>query len=176
MEKFDIQASKNLAKRQRIGKIFLGIIILSTLIGLVMLAVLIIDIAVEDARFSTLVTALTEAGLVDALLAEGPFTVFAPTDEAFAALPEGTIDALLADPGGQLTQILLYHVASGEVLSEDVTSGMEVATLQGDSASLEIRGDAILINGANVSDPDLAASNGVAHGIDAVLIPPSFGQ
>jgi uncharacterized surface protein with fasciclin (FAS1) repeats len=138
-----------------------------------------VDVLVASGNYRTLLSALEAASLVDALRADGPFTVFAPTDAAFEALEEaapGALQELLADPGGQLTQILLYHVASGEVLSEDVTSGMEVATLQGDSASLEIRGDAILINGANVSDPDLAASNGVAHGIDAVLIPPSFGQ
>ncbi len=138
-----------------------------------------VDVLVASGNYRTLLAGLEAAGLVDALRAEGPFTVFAPTDAAFEALEEaapGALQELLADPAGQLTQILLYHVASGEVLAEDITTGMEVATLQGDSATLEIRGDSVLINGANISSPDILAANGVAHGIDAVLIPPSFGQ
>ncbi len=91
----------------------------------------IVDTAVEAGSFGTLVAAVQAAGLVDTLKGAGPFTVFAPTDEAFAALPEGTVDALLADPAGDLTQILLYHVVPGNVLAADVSDGLEADTAQG---------------------------------------------
>jgi uncharacterized surface protein with fasciclin (FAS1) repeats len=139
----------------------------------------VVDTLVAAGNYKTLLAGLEAAGLVDALRADGPFTVFAPTDAAFEALEQaapGALQELLADPGGQLTQILLYHVSSGELMSEDISTGTEVASLQGDSATLEIQGDDILINGATISAPDQAGANGVVHGIDAVLIPPSFGQ
>jgi uncharacterized surface protein with fasciclin (FAS1) repeats len=133
----------------------------------------IVDTAIEAGGFETLVAAVEAAGLVDALKGEGPFTVFAPTDEAFAALPEGTLDALLADPSGDLTQILLYHVVSGEVMAADVSDGLEAETLQGDSVSFSVMGDAVKINEANIVATDIEASNGVIHVIDAVILPPS---
>ncbi len=132
----------------------------------------IVDIAVEDGRFTTLVTALQEAGLVETLQGEGPFTVFAPTDEAFAALPEGALDGLLADKEA-LTNVLLYHVLDGRVMAADVLNldGQEVETLSGDSITITIDGEFVMVNDSQVIIPDIEASNGVIHVIDAVLIP-----
>lgn len=132
----------------------------------------IVDIAVEDGRFTTLVTALQEAGLVETLQGEGPFTVFAPTDEAFAALPEGALDGLLADKEA-LTNVLLYHVLDGRVMAADVLNldGQEVETLSGDSITITIDGESVMVNDSQVIIPDIEASNGVIHVIDAVLIP-----
>jgi uncharacterized surface protein with fasciclin (FAS1) repeats len=134
----------------------------------------IVDIAVEDGRFTTLVTALTEAGLVDALLAEGPFTVFAPTDEAFAALPEGALEGLLADKDA-LTAVLLYHVVDGKVMAADVVGldGKEVATLSGDQVLVSADDMGVMINQSNVVITDIEASNGVIHVVDAVILPPA---
>jgi transforming growth factor-beta-induced protein len=133
----------------------------------------IVDTAVEAGNFETLVAAVQAAGLVDALKGEGPFTVFAPTDDAFAALPEGTIDALLADPEGDLTQILLYHVVPGKVMAADVSDGLEAETLQGSKAAFSIDGDAVKIADANIVATDIETSNGVIHVIDAVILPPA---
>jgi uncharacterized surface protein with fasciclin (FAS1) repeats len=132
----------------------------------------IVDIAVEDGRFTTLVAALEAAGLVEALQGEGPFTVFAPTDDAFAALPEGTVEGLLAD-SESLTQVLLYHVVDGKVMAAQVIDldGEQVETLSGDSLSVMIDGEAVMINEALVIIPDIEASNGVIHVIDSVLVP-----
>ena len=134
------------------------------------------DVAVGDCRFTTLATALEAAGLIDTLKGEGPFTVFAPTDEAFAALPEGTLDTLLADPQGALTDILLYHVVPGKVMAADVVGldGQEVETVGGGMLTVTIGDDgSVMINDATVVTPDVEASNGVIHVIDSVLIPPS---
>jgi transforming growth factor-beta-induced protein len=133
----------------------------------------IVDTAVAAGSFTTLVAAVEAAGLVDALKGEGPFTVFAPTDAAFAALPAGTIDALLADPSGDLTQILLYHVVSGAVMAADVSNGLEAETLQGQSLSFSIDGSSVMVNNANIIVTDIEASNGVIHVIDVVLLPPA---
>lgn len=132
----------------------------------------IVDIAVEDGRFTTLVTALEAAGLVEALQAEGPFTVFAPTDDAFAALPEGTLEGLLADTEA-LTQVLLYHVIDGKVMAAQVVEldGQQVETLSGNNLSMMIDGEAVKINQSQVIIPDVEASNGVIHVIDSVLVP-----
>jgi uncharacterized surface protein with fasciclin (FAS1) repeats len=132
----------------------------------------IVDIAVEDGRFTTLVTALEAAGLVEALQAEGPFTVFAPTDDAFAALPDGTLDSLLADTDA-LTKVLLYHVVDGKVMAAQVVEldGQEVETLSGDNVVVMIMDGSVKINDAQVIIPDIEASNGVIHVIDAVLVP-----
>ena len=132
----------------------------------------IVDIAVEDGRFTTLVAALEAAGLVEALQADGPFTVFAPTDDAFAALPEGTVEGLLADTEA-LTQVLLYHVVDGKVMAAQVVEldGQEVETLSGDNVLVMIDGEAVKINDAQVIIADVEASNGVIHVIDAVLVP-----
>jgi uncharacterized surface protein with fasciclin (FAS1) repeats len=132
----------------------------------------IVDIAVEDGRFTTLVAALEAAGLVEALQAEGPFTVFAPTDEAFAALPDGTVEGLLADTEA-LTGVLLYHVVDGKVMATQVIEldGQEVETLSGEHVVVMIEDEVVKINEAQVVIPDIEASNGVIHVIDAVLVP-----
>ena len=134
----------------------------------------IVDTLTADGRFTTLVKALETADLVDVLKGEGPFTVFAPTDEAFAALPEGTVDALLADPSGDLTQILLYHVVPGAVMAADVTDGLEAETAQGGTVTFTVGDDGtVMINDANIVATDIMASNGVIHVIDSVILPPS---
>ena len=133
----------------------------------------IVDIAVGAGNFSTLVAAVSAAGLAETLAGEGPFTVFAPTDEAFAALPEGTIEALLADPEGALTQILLYHVVAGKVMSSDLSDGMTADTVQGSPISIAIADGTVKINDATVVAADIEASNGVIHVIDSVILPPS---
>jgi uncharacterized surface protein with fasciclin (FAS1) repeats/nucleoid-associated protein YgaU len=122
--------------------------------------------------FDTLLDALTAANLTDALEGAGPFTIFAPTDTAFAALPAGAMDQLLANPTGQLTQILLFHVLSGKVMSEDITNGMEATTQQGKAVNFEVTGDDVKVNGANVVAKDIEGTNGVVHAIDAVILPP----
>ena len=131
----------------------------------------IVDIATNDDRFETLVTALDAAGLVDTLAGEGPFTVFAPTDEAFAALPEGTVEALLEDTEA-LSQVLTYHVVAGSVSAADVTSLSNATTLQGQPVVVSSI-DGVMINQAEVIQPDVMASNGVIHVVDSVLLPPS---
>jgi len=117
-------------------------------------------------------TAVVAAGLVETLSGEGPFTVFAPTDDAFAALPEGTLDAVLADID-VLTAILTYHVVGGTALSTDLSDGMMVTTLNGADVTVTINADGVFINDAQVIVADLIADNGVVHVIDAVLLPPT---
>jgi uncharacterized surface protein with fasciclin (FAS1) repeats len=129
----------------------------------------IIDIASGNENFSTLVAAVSAAGLVETLQGEGPFTVFAPTDEAFAALPEGTVEALLEDIP-TLTSILTYHVVPGEVMSGDLEDGMTAETVNGQSITIGV-GDTVTVDGATVIDADIEASNGVIHVIDAVIMP-----
>ena len=154
--------------------------ILALVVGLLPAAALaqdqpadIVDTAVAAGDFSTLVAAVQAAGLVDALKGEGPFTVFAPTDAAFAKLPAGTVDALLADPKGDLTQILLYHVVPGKVMAADVTDGLEAATLQGKPVKFSVQDGKVMINDANVVATDIETSNGVIHVIDSVILPPA---
>merc|ERR1712157_253182 len=132
----------------------------------------IVDLAVGDPNFSTLVAAAQAAGLAEALSGEGPFTVFAPSNDAFAALPEGTIDDLLADPSGALTDILKYHVVSANAVSSGLSSG-DVPTLQGDELKIEVSESGVMVNDANVIMADVIASNGIVHVIDAVLLPPT---
>lgn len=131
----------------------------------------IVDIALVTPGFDTLVAAVTAAGLVDTLQGEGPFTVFAPTDAAFAALPEGLLEKLL-DPANLdvLVKILTYHVVSGAVLSTDVVAG-DVTTVEGQNITLATYGG-VTVNGANVIIADVLASNGVIHVIDQVILPP----
>jgi uncharacterized surface protein with fasciclin (FAS1) repeats len=131
----------------------------------------VVDIIVNSPDHNTLETAVIAAGLVEALSAEGPFTVFAPTDAAFNLLPAGTIDALLADPTGLLTEILFYHVVSGTALSTDLSDQQEIVTLNGLSVTVTINGSGVFINDAQVIVADILADNGVVHVIDAVLIP-----
>ena len=130
----------------------------------------IVDIAAADGRFQTLVAALEAAGLVDTLSGDGPFTVFAPTDDAFAALPAGTVETLLGDIP-TLTDILLYHVVSGNVMAADVVTLDSATTLQGDDLSVSVDGDTVRINDARVLITDIQAANGTIHVIDSVLIP-----
>ena len=133
----------------------------------------IVDTAIAAGDFSTLVAAVTAADLVDTLKGEGPFTVFAPTDAAFAALPEGTVDTLLKPENkDQLVSILPYHVVPGAVMSSDLTEGMTAATVQGANVTFTLDGGA-KVNSANITTADIAASNGVIHVIDKVLIPGS---
>lgn len=127
----------------------------------------IVDIAVA-AGFNTLATALTEASLVDALRADGPFTVFAPTDDAFAALPDGVLDDLLDDTE-LLTDILLYHVVSGQIFSGDLSDGTTAETLQGQSITVDLS-EGVMIDDASVTSADIIATNGVIHVIDEVLL------
>ncbi len=131
----------------------------------------IVDVAVEAGSFTTLTQALEAAGLVDVLSGEGPFTVFAPTDEAFAALPEGTLEELLLPENReQLIQILTYHVVPGEVLSTSLEAG-EVTTVEGSPVEISLA-DGVMVNDANVVTADIEASNGVIHVIDKVILPP----
>ena len=134
----------------------------------------IVDTAVGAGSFGTLVAAVQAAGLVETLKGEGPFTVFAPTEEAFAALPAGTLEQLLADPKGQLAQILLYHVVPGKVMAADVKDGMSAATAQGSPVTFTVSSDGgVMINDAKVVATDIAATNGVIHVIDKVILPPA---
>jgi uncharacterized surface protein with fasciclin (FAS1) repeats len=133
----------------------------------------IVDIAAADGRFTTLVAAVQAAGLEETLQGEGPFTVFAPTDDAFAALPEGTVESLLEDPEGDLKNILLYHVVPGKVMAADVIELSSAETALGEELQVRVEGDQVFINDAQVIIADIEASNGVIHVIDSVLLPPS---
>ncbi len=134
----------------------------------------IVEIAVGNPDFSTLVAALQAAELVDALSAEGPFTVFAPTNDAFAALPEGNLDSLLLPENKQaLADILLYHVVSGNVLAADVVNLTEAETLLGKNVNISVDMGNVMINEANVVATDIIGSNGVIHVIDSVILPPA---
>ncbi|MCO6479360.1 MAG: fasciclin domain-containing protein, partial [Phaeodactylibacter sp.] len=136
--------------------------------------VTVVDIVVNSPDHNTLETAVIEAQLADDLSGAGPFTVFAPTDDAFDALPDGLLDALLADPTGTLAQILLYHVLGAEVLSTDLNDGQMAETLQGENITVTLDGGNVLINDALVTVADIQTDNGVVHVINAVLIPPSI--
>ncbi len=131
----------------------------------------VVDVIVASPVHNTLEAAVIAAELADDLSGEGPFTVFAPTDDAFAALPEGTLDALLADPTGQLAQILLYHVVAAKAMSTDLSDGQMVTTLEGTDVTVTISEGNVFINDAQVIVADIEADNGVVHVIDAVLTP-----
>jgi len=131
----------------------------------------IVDVAVADGRFTTLAAALEAAGLVETLKGEGPFTVFAPTDDAFAKLPEGTVEALLADIP-QLTEILTYHVVTGKVMTADVVELQSANTVNGLPVYIKVADGKVFINGAEVIITDVEADNGVIHVIDSVILPP----
>ena len=130
----------------------------------------IVDIAVEDGRFETLVTALQAANLVDTLAGDGPFTVFAPTDDAFAALPEGVVAGLLEDVPA-LTDVLTYHVVAGSVLAEQVVGLTAATTLQGSDVEITVADGKVLIDEAEVVITDIVGANGVIHVIDKVILP-----
>jgi uncharacterized surface protein with fasciclin (FAS1) repeats len=132
------------------------------------------EIASGDDRFETLTAALSAAGLVETLQGEGPFTVFAPTDDAFAALPEGSVESLLEDPTGALTDILLYHVVSGEVDAATVVGLTTATTVNGADVAIAVVDGKVILNGnAEVIITDIMASNGIIHVIDAVILPPA---
>ena len=132
----------------------------------------IVDTAVSAGSFKTLTTALEAAGLVETLKGKGPFTVFAPTDAAFAKLPEGTLKSLLMPANKQkLTAILTYHVVAGNVKAADVIKLSSAKTLNGQSVTIKVVGGKVLINGATVVKADIAATNGTIHVIDTVLMP-----
>ncbi|MFN3225508.1 MAG: fasciclin domain-containing protein [Hyphomicrobiales bacterium] len=134
----------------------------------------IVDTAVEAGSFTTLVAAVQAAGLEDTLRGEGPFTVFAPTDEAFAALPEGTVENLLLPENLETLQaVLTYHVLPGKVMSADIAGQeLSVATVEGSEVMVNAM-DGVMVDSANVVTADIEASNGVIHVIDAVILPPS---
>lgn len=135
----------------------------------------IVEVAVEAGGFETLVAAVQAAGLVEVLSGEGPFTVFAPTDAAFAALPEGTLEALLADRAA-LTAVLTYHVIAGKVMAEDVVAAQRVRpeTVEGSSLNVRVMDGYVRVDAARVVQADIEASNGVIHVIDSVVLPPSL--
>ncbi len=133
----------------------------------------IIDTAVSAGSFETLVAAVQAAELVDTLKGEGPFTVFAPTDEAFAALPEGTVaDLLKPENKDQLVAVLTYHVVPGKVMSGDLSDDMTAATVQGGDITIDLD-SGVMVNDANVVQADIETSNGVIHVIDKVILPAS---
>ncbi|USD66424.1 fasciclin domain-containing protein [Vibrio sp. SCSIO 43136] len=132
----------------------------------------IVDVAAKNESFTTLVAAVKAAGLVDTLKGDGPFTVFAPTDEAFAKLPDGTIEMLLKPENkDKLVSILTYHVVSGKVMASDVVALNDAKSVQGAMLDVTASGSGVMINDSNVIATDVKASNGVIHVIDTVLIP-----
>jgi uncharacterized surface protein with fasciclin (FAS1) repeats len=130
----------------------------------------IVETAVAAGSFNTLVTAVKAAGLVETLSGDGPFTVFAPTDDAFAKLPEGTVEALLKDKE-KLTAILTYHVVAGNVMAKDVVNLTSAKTVNGQSLTIKVEDGTVMVDGAKVVKTDIVCSNGVIHVIDAVVLP-----
>jgi len=135
----------------------------------------IVDLAAGNENLSTLVAAVKAAGLVETLKGDGPFTVFAPTNEAFAALPDGTLEMLLKPENkDKLIAILTYHVVAAKVMSTDLSNGQKVKTVQGEQVSVMINNGRVMISGAQVVVADVKASNGVVHVINKVILPPSM--
>jgi uncharacterized surface protein with fasciclin (FAS1) repeats len=130
----------------------------------------IVDTAVAAGNFKTLAKALTEAGLIDTLKGAGPFTVFAPTDEAFAAVPAKDLEALMKDKA-KLKAVLTYHVVSGKVMAADVSKMTSAKTVQGTDVAVKVSGSDVMINQAKVTKADIACKNGVIHVIDKVIMP-----
>lgn len=134
----------------------------------------IVETAAAAGQFKTLASALKEAGLVSTLKGPGPFTVFAPTDAAFAKLPAGTVENLLKPENkDKLTAILTYHVVPGRVTAADVTKLKEAKTVNGKMLNVSAKGSGVMINDANVTQADITASNGVIHVVDTVILPPN---
>ena len=131
----------------------------------------VVDIVVKSANHTTLEAAVIAAELADDLSGEGPFTLFAPTDAAFAALPEGTVESLLKDPTGALAEILLYHVVGGKAFSADLSNGQMIETLNGDKIEVTLADNQAYIDKAMVTVTDIKADNGVVHVINAVITP-----
>ena len=137
----------------------------------------IVDTAVEAGSFNTLAAALEAAGLVDALKGDGPFTVFAPTDEAFKALPDGTLESLLEEENNDtLVAILTYHVVPGSINSTEALEAGSATTLQGSDVTISVEDGQPMVNNANIVSTDIECSNGVIHVIDAVILPPSADE
>jgi uncharacterized surface protein with fasciclin (FAS1) repeats len=136
-----------------------------------------VEVASRAGGFGTLIRAVEAAGLVEVLRGEGPFTVFAPTDEAFARLPAGVLEGLLEDPE-RLAAVLTYHVVPGRVMAEDVirSGGARPATVQGERLTIAVRNGKVAVDGAAVTATDIEASNGVIHVIDAVIVPRGHGE
>jgi len=136
----------------------------------------IVSLAAGNESLTTLVTAVKAAGLVETLQSEGPFTVFAPTNEAFANLPEGTLDMLLKPENkDKLVKVLTYHVIPAKVMSTDLKSGMNAKTVEGENIMVDLS-KGVMVNNANVKKADIKASNGVVHVIDKVILPPSMSK
>ncbi|MCE5298782.1 MAG: fasciclin domain-containing protein [Methanoregulaceae archaeon] len=133
----------------------------------------IVQTAVADGRFTTLVAAVQAADLATTLSGPGPFTVFAPTDDAFKKLPPGTVETLLKDPKGQLSQILLYHVVPGKLMAADVVKQTSLATVQGKPLNVTVQNQTVMVDGATVVITDIETKNGVIHVIDSVMLPPA---
>lgn len=132
----------------------------------------VVDIAIGSPDHTTLVAAVTAAELVETLKGAGPFTIFAPTNAAFSALPTGTVESLLTpEKKADLTNILTYHVVAGNVKAADLSDGQKIKTLQGGELTVSLKDGKVMINGANVTAADISGSNGVIHVIDAVLMP-----
>ncbi|MGJ8581271.1 MAG: fasciclin domain-containing protein [Psychromonas sp.] len=132
----------------------------------------IVEVASENGSFTTLVAALKAGGLVETLKGKGPFTVFAPTDDAFAKLPEGTVEMLLKPENkDKLVSVLTYHVVPGKVTASDVMKIDNATTVQGQPVMIKVNGDKVMINDAHVIMADVEASNGVIHAVDTVLMP-----
>jgi len=129
----------------------------------------IVNTAIDAGNFKTLVTALKAAGLVDTLKGPGPFTVFAPTDEAFAKIPKASLDALLKDKA-KLTKVLTYHVVAGKAMAKDVKPG-KIKTLEGQSVTITDKNGVLMVNDAKILKTDIVTDNGVIHAIDTVLMP-----
>ena len=134
----------------------------------------IVDTALSVDSFSTLCSLVVSAGLVDTLKGPGPFTVFAPGNDAFAKVPKETLDALAADPKGALTKVLTYHVVPGKVMAAEVSDGLEAGTAEGATVNFTVKDGAVMINDANIVQTDIECSNGVIHVIDAVILPPDM--
>jgi uncharacterized surface protein with fasciclin (FAS1) repeats len=156
-----------------------------TAIGLMMMLIVshtvsaqsddIVALAVGNESLSTLVAAVTAAGLVETLQGDGPFTVFAPTNEAFAALPAGTLESLLKPENkDQLISILTYHVIPAKVMSSDLSNGQEAVTVEGEDVTITLNSEGAKVNDANIILVDVAATNGVVHVIDKVILPPGI--
>jgi len=160
-------------KKNRLGIVLLAVILLAAgtaNLDAAMGKKTIVETAIAAGSFNTLVTAVKTAGLVETLSGEGPFTVFAPTDDAFDKLPEGTIEALLKDKK-KLTSILTYHVVSGKVLAEDVVNMTSAETVNGQSLTITVKDGTVMVDDAKVIKTDIMCSNGVIHVIDAVVLP-----
>lgn len=164
-------------KTQKLFKLALGAVVALFILSSTVQAQSndIVGLAVGNDNLKTLVAAVKAGGLVETLQGDGPFTVFAPTDEAFAALPKGTLEMLLKPENkDKLVSILTYHVVAGKVMSTDLSNGQKAKTVQGENVDVSIYGGNVKISGAKVVAADVKAKNGVVHVIDKVILPPSM--